>query len=303
MIIIKPEIVNTAKLISSNVPISEYPAWVSGTNYTVGQTVYYQPMGAPYPHDYRLYNDGEAHTIPPDQQPMHWLDLGATIRFRLFDQIVSNPTTNSGSIDFTVRMAAIINGIALFGLAAATVRVLMTDPVDGVVFDQTIELTDYSAITSYFTYQFEPVGERMDQALFLSLPAYAAADIRIVIDNGAGIAECGEVVLGMQKVVGHSNYGTQIGIRDYSRKEIDQFGNFIIVERKFAKTADYDVTMQTESLGEIQRYFASIRAVPVVFIGDPLREETVVYGFYKDFQVPIQSPSISTGTIRAEGLT
>lgn len=303
MIIIKPEIVNTAKLISSNVPISEYPAWVSGTNYTVGQMVYYQPMGEPYPHDYRLYNDGENHTIPPDQQPMHWLDLGASNRFRLFDQIVSNPTSNSGSIDFTVRMAAIINGIALFGLVAASVRVVMTDPVDGMVYDKTVSLTDYSAITSYFTYQFEPVGDRMEQVLFLDLPTYPAADIRIVIDNGAAIARCGEVALGQQKSIGITNYGTTIGIQDYSRKEVDQFGNFIIVERKFAKTADYDVTMQTDSLAAIQRYFADIRALPVVFIGDPDREETVVYGFYKDFRVPIQSPVVTSGNIRAEGLT
>lgn len=304
MIVIKPEIVNTGKLIASNVPISEYPAWVSGTNYTLGQRVYYQPMGFPYPHDYELILDGETHTIPPDQQPMHWLDLGASNRFRLFDSVVSNPTTNPSTIDFTVRLGAVVGGIALFNLQAASVRIVLTDPVDGVVYDKTIGLVDLSPITSWFAYYFEAVGERRVDLLVLDIPTYPAADIRIVIDNGIGnIAMCGEIVFGALREIGVSNFGTSIGIRDYSRKESDQFGNLTIVERRFSKLADYDVTVPTQNISQVQRFLAGIRATPVVYIGDANRDETAVYGFYKDFRIVISAPTVSDCNISVEGLT
>lgn len=297
MIIIRPEQVNDGNLISSNVPEDDFPPFDAGANYNAGDKVIYE---------HRIYEALDNHThhgVTPDQDPEHWLDLGATNRYRTFDQIVGNQTTNTGSIEFTVRMGAIIDGIAFFGLSAATVRVVVDDPVDGIVYDQTIELSDYSNIISYFTYQFEPVGDTRTEIAFLDLPAYAAADITVTIDAGAGIAACGEVVLGAQRVIGVTNFGTTIGLRDYSRKEVDQFGNFIVVKRRFAKLVDYAVTIETSDLARVQRFFSQIRSEPVVSIGDPDREETLAYGFYKDFSVPITTPSICDASIQFEGLT
>jgi len=297
MIIIKPILINETTLFDSNVPEDEYPMWVSGQNTNIGDYRIYEHR------IYLNYTGNESHTTPPPDQPDHWQDQGATNRYRLFDQSVSNPTTNSGTIDFTLRLGANANAVTLFNVSAASVRVIMTDPIDGVVYDRTIMLTDYTAIIDWYAYQFEPVGERENETTFLDLPTYAAADIRVIVDAGAGIASCGEVVVGSQKKIGTANFGTAIEIIDFSRKETDQFGNVIIVERKFSKAADYDVTIQTMGLAQVQKFMALIRATPCVFIGDEDRDETIVYGFYKSFKPVISGPVVSSCNLRVEGLT
>lgn len=295
MIIIKPILITQTTLFSSNVPESEFPTWSSVTAYAIGQMVIYS---------HRIYKALTANTNKqPDIFPTDWQDQGATNRYRLFDQSVSNPTTNSGAIDFTLRLGENANAVTLFNVNAASVQVIMTDPIDGVVYNRTIVLTDYSSIKDWYSYQFESVGERENETTFLDLPTYSAADIRVIIDSGAGFSSCGEVVVGSQKKIGTANFGTAIEIIDFSRKETDQFGNVIIVERNFSKAADYDVTIETTGLAQVQKFMALIRATPCVFIGDELRDETIVYGFYKSFRPVISGPSISSCNLRVEGLT
>jgi uncharacterized protein (DUF2141 family) len=53
----------------------------------------------------------------------------------------------------------------------------------------------------------------------------------------------------------------------------------------------------------VQKALADIRTTPTVFIGDPNRPETIVYGFYRNFNIVLSTPSISDCTIEVEGLT
>ena len=154
MIVIKPEVVTTTKLIASNVPISDFPLWVSGTNYSIGQRVYFQPMGAPYPRDYEaiMTVGGAHHSIPPNENPTHWLDIGASKRFKMFDGSVSDGTINAGSINVTLDMGAIITGLSLFNVDAASVQVIVTDPIDGIIYDNFLVLDNYDAIISWVAY-------------------------------------------------------------------------------------------------------------------------------------------------------
>lgn len=294
MNIIKPQTITPALLTATNVPENDYPVWTS-TSYTTGQQVIY---------NHRIYQALQNNNnSQPDTHPLDWLDMGATNRYRMFDNIVGNPTTNPNTIDFTVETGTIIDGIAFFNVVAASIQVIVTDPVEGEVYNTILPLEDFTDIVSCFAYWFNPVGERQNEIVFLDLGNYPQAEVRVIIDNGSENASCGEVVLGTQRILGVSNFGTSIGIRDYSRKEVDEFGSFTIVQRTFSKIADYEVTMESASLGSVQRYLASIRATPVVFIGDPNRSETIVYGFYKGFNIVIATPTISDGTIQVEGLT
>jgi hypothetical protein len=124
----------------------------------------------------------------------------------------------------------------------------------------------------------------------------------VILDAGAGTARIGEFVMGRVRQLGVSNFGTSVSIQDYSRKERDQFGNTIIVERKFTKSADFDVTVETAQVFAVQNQLAKIRATPVVFIGDEARASTVVYGFFRQFNIVLDNPSISSCSIEVEGL-
>ena len=107
---------------------------------------------------------------------------------------------------------------------------------------------------------------------------------------------------GVQSIVGRTNYGTAIGIKSYSRKEVDEFGKVTVIKRKNSKYADYDVDIDNVNLASVQRLFADIDSVPCVFIGNPEMEELIVYGFYSDFKATISFPTVSKCTLRVEGL-
>lgn len=301
MIVVKPISVDIADLVTSSAAISLYPEWSPTVHYNTGQRVYYQTMGAPYPHDWESLIDNN-HNHPPGSDPLKWLDLGVSNRYAMFDAVVGTQTQAPMSLDVTVRVGAIVTSVILFGIDAGSIRVRLDDPAEGIVYDNTIELTDYSPIINGYTYYFEAVNERQSEIAILDLPAYPAADLIVNLDNGAGTAMCAEMVIGEQRVLGVSNFGTQIGLRSYSRKDVDEFGNFVIVPRRFVKTADYDVTYETQNLATIQRRFSELLDIPAVYIGDPNRIETIIYGFFEDFQTVISEPSISNGTVRVQGL-
>lgn len=281
----------------SNIEEDEYPTWVSGTTYIVSDKVIYL---------HKIYERiiAGAGTTTPDLDQINWLDTGYTNRYRMFDNIISSVSSRSGGIQFTLTPSQIVNGIALLNVNATTVRVVVTDPVDGVIYDKTKELRSSSEVIDYYSYFFAPIVSVSDlnTAVFLDLPNSPTATITVYVSSGAGLVEVGEVVYGVQTVVGRTNYGTAIGIKSYSRKEVDEFGKVTVIKRKNSKYADYDVDIDNVNLNSVQRLFADIDSVPCVFIGNPDMEELIVYGFYSDFKTTISFPTVSKCTLRVEGL-
>lgn len=280
----------------SNILEDEYPTWVSGTSYTaLGKVIYQHKIYE------RIVTGGG--TTPPDLDQANWLDDGYTNRYRMFDNTLSSVSSKMGGIEFTLTPSQIINGIALLNVSASTVRVVMDDPIEGVVYDNTKELRSSSNVIDYFSYFFAPLlSENLETAIFLDLPSKPTATITVYVSSGSGLAEVGEVVYGVQSVVGRTNYGTAIGITSYSRKNTDEFGKVTVVKRKNSKYADYDIDIDNNNLSSVQRLFSEIDSIPCVFIGNPDMEELVVYGFYKEFKATISFPTVSKCTLRVEGL-
>lgn len=284
---------------SSNIPEDEHPMWVANTNYGTGDRVIYEHV---------IYEAILNHTssTPPDVDVTHWLRIGATNRYRMFDGIISSESSRTGMITFTLRPSQLIDSISFLEVNAATINVTMNDPVFGEVYNQTQTLTDYSTITDVYAYFFDSVGETMRTSLFLDLPVYPSADVIVTIDAGSGIASVGEVIYGTQRIVGKTKYGSGFGIKSFSRKETDEFGNTIVVKRKNAKVATYDIEIENTNLARLQRFFSDIDSTPCVFVGvaDDIAtyEPFVVYGFYLDFNVTVGLPQVSMCNLRVEGL-
>jgi hypothetical protein len=296
MIIVQPVPVTAAMLTASNVPETDAPAWTAGT-YTLGTKRIY---------DHRVYEViVSSTTARPDvgavATPPSWLDLGATNRFKMFDQIISTQTVYAAEVDVSITPATVVNAAAFFGLSGNSITLTMTDPGEGVVYTETRSLQDNTIIIDWYTYFFEEIAFLPDM-VFLGLPAYGSATINAIVDGGAGDAKVGEVIIGKQRTLGVSNFGTSVSIIDYSVKSTDDFGNTVITTRAYSKRADYDVTVETASVAAVQKALADVRTTPTVFIGDENRPETVVYGFYKQFNIVLSTPSISDCSIEVEGL-
>jgi hypothetical protein len=295
MIIVQPVPVTSAMVTASNVAITE-TLWTAGT-YTLGQERY---VGT------RLYkvivsSTTDNPTVGVTLTPPSWQDIGAINRFKMFDQVVNTQTTRTSLIDVSILPGTIINALAMFDLNGVSTTITMTDPVEGVVFTETKSLQDNTIIIDWYSYFFESITTVSD-VVFLGLPAYGGATTRIQVDAGASTAAIGEVVIGKQRNLGVTNFGTSVSILDYSRKETDEFGNTVVETRPFSKRADFDVTVETGAVAAVQKALADIRTTPTVFIGDEDRAETIVYGFYRGFNIVISTPSISDCSIEVEGL-
>lgn len=296
MIIIQPLPITAAMLTSSNVAETDAPLWTAGT-YTLGtQRIY----------DHRIYEVIVTSTTDrPDigaaLATPSWLDLGATNRFKMVDQIISTQTQRAANINTVITPGAIVNSVACFGLYGNEITLTITDPVEGVVYTETRSLQDNTLIVDWYSYFFEEIAFRQDM-VFTNLPAYGSAAFNVIVDAGADTAKIGELVIGKQRTLGVTNFGTSVSIQDYSVKSTDDFGNTVIVQRAYSKRAEYDVTVETSSVAAVQKSLADIRTTPTVFIGDGNRSETVVYGFYKQFNIVLSTPSISDCSIEVEGL-
>lgn len=302
MQIIKPVTVTNSILTSSNVTEDDYAEWASGTTYNVGDKVivigtthkvYESLVGS------NLGND------PTTDDGTNWLTLGATNRWKAFDQKISDPVVRATNISYTLADPnSNVTSVALFGLKGSSANVTVTDATEGEVYNQTVSLLDNRNIVDWYTYFFEEQVQR-EQAQFLDLPPYLGADIDVVVTANTGEnTELGQLVLGFLSNLGTTSYGTAISIEDFSRKETDAFGNFIVVERAFSQLADFDVQFETGNARKIQRTLASLRATPVVYIGSPdTAYGTTIYGFYRRFDLTLEGPSLSFGAIEVEGLT
>jgi hypothetical protein len=296
MLMIKPVPVTPAMVTASNVPETDAPLWTAGT-YTQGQLRIYE---------HRVYEVIAASTtdrpdIGAEAEPPTWLDLGATNRFKMFDDIINTQTVNPLEIDVDITPNTVVNGAAFFGLFGNSITVTITDPVDGEVYQQTRSLQDNTLIVDWYPYFFEDIAFLSDM-VFLDFPSYGSATINVVVDGGADEAKVGEAIIGKQRDLGVTNFGTNVSIIDYSIKDTDDFGNTVITTRPFSKRADYDVTVNTNAVSAVQKALADIRTTATVFIGDENRPETVVYGFYKQFNIVLSTPSISDCSIEIEGL-
>lgn len=296
MRVIRPIKVDDAALIASNVPETDHPAWAAGTTYAKGARVI-----SPVTHRrYESLIDGNTGKNPATDTTA-WLNIGATNRWAAFDSTVGTSSSWPGLIDVTVKGAGRVNAVALMDMDATSVRVRVTDAVDGVVYDRTMDLTSTSGINDWYAYYFEPILRRRDLVL-LDLPPYSDATVRIEITNSSGNATVGVIVLGQSHTLGETRYGLSLGITDYSKKERDQFGEFRVVERPASKRARVPIRMRAGDVDRVVRLLTQYRAAPLVWVATVIYDASIVYGYYKDVDIVISGPKWVDCSLEIEGL-
>lgn len=299
MKILRPVVINDAALTSTNIPETDYAAYSAGTTYALGARVIV--VGTNIHKIYESLSSGNiAHT--PATSPTFWLDLGATNRWKMFDYSVTSQSTNANTIDITCHATGRTNGIALINVSAATVRVKMTDAIDGVVYDRTFSLVSIAGIDDFYAYFFEPVV-RLGDLVILDMPPYYNATIQVTLSAPGETVRCGAIVIGMLINVGGLQYGATVGIQDYSVKTRDDFGNYTILQRAFSKNANFTVWISASMVDQLEILLAAYRSVPTVYIGSELYGSTLIYGYYKGFSIAITYATESVCTIELEGLT
>jgi len=305
MKIARPIVVTDAMLASSNIPETDYTAWSATPSYALGDRVILV--------DENIHQVYEAATGTSNQNksPAYsanvgsaafWLLVGNTNRWRMFDQSSSNQASMLSQMTLTLLPSARFDTLALLNVNAASVTVTQTSPTDGVVYNVTSSLVSPSGIQDWYDYFFEPIVRVTDFAITTLLP-YADSSISITLDDNGGTVLLGELVLGLSRDIGFTQYGASVGIQDYSVKQTDAFGNAEIVERAYAKRGEFTVWVEPASVDELEFMLAGYRAAPALYLGSDSYTSTFIYGFYKAFDVVLTYPTFSICTISVEGLT
>lgn len=298
MRIIRPVTVTDSMLTACNVPEDDYPIYNIETTYTVGQTVIYsheiyecliENTGA-------LPDDNDGGTAPK------WLNLGYTNRWKMFDEKVGSQTTRAEVITLSI-VPGIIDSIAFLDLEAASIDITMTDPIEGLVYSETVDLVSKSTIVNGYSYFFEPIITT-DSVVLLGIPPYANATISISINYATGTAKVGTIAFGMQRELGETQYNPTVSITDYSKKEVDTFGNFSVLQRSYSKRLECELFIDNSTIDELHRILAQYRATPLIWVGTDVNYSSmIVYGFYRSFSIAVPYPTKSTCTLEIEGLS
>lgn len=301
MKVIDPTTMQDSLLLSTTVSEADHPAWVSGTNYTVGTKVIRTST-------HRIYENLVAgvSTTPPENAtggatPV-WLDLAPTNRWAMFDNEVGSKTTATTSMQY-VLSPGMTEAISFLELDADSLTVLVKSSTGGsVIYNKTFSL-DGSAITGFYDWFFEPYST-LSELSITDLPVgYFSPEITITI-TGTGSISCGVCKFGLITELGGTEYGATIGIISYSKKEVNEFGRTIITPRSNVKTLDVKLFSEASELRKIYKTLSSITDKACVWIGtDKLNYETLtVYGFYKDFSINIAYPTVNYCTLQIEGI-
>ena len=295
MKIIRPTPVTDGRLTASDVPIDDYPAWAAG-EYSAGDSVVVgiEAFEA-------LETTSDEPVAGASKAPPSWLRLGYVNKWRMFRDGRDSKTRKDGGIATTVTPGQVVNGLALLGLEGLSATVTMTDPVEGIVYQRTEQITDIS-VNNWYDWYFLPYGFRED-FVFTDMPPYSGAEISVVVNtsNPADTSAVGRYVIGMVRDLGLTLYGTSVRTQDFSVRERDGFGNLTIVKRRQIRLVDYRVDVQTQLVDSVKRELDQIANDETVFIGSDSLGSTIIFGFYRDFDITISNYALSAATLEVEG--
>jgi hypothetical protein len=295
MIILSPIPITAGKLTASNVPETDYAAYVAGTTYALAARVIVVA-------DHAIYESLQAGNVghTPLTSPLFWIEVSATQRYQMFDQSIGTLTTLTSPLAVTVTPGQLFDTVAVLETSVSSVRVKVTDTEYGIVYDKTQSLTSSDGVTDWYSYFFLPVVRRTT-AVFTGIPAFANAAIEITFTD-TGPVSCGVCLIGPTMDVGTTLEGASVGIQDYSKKTQDEWGNYSIVQRAFRKRGRFPLMVPSNKIDAIQKLLASLRAIPALYIGSDQYDSTSIYGFFKEFDINIKYPYYSEYTLDIEGL-
>jgi hypothetical protein len=253
---------------------------------------------------------GNNYNTPPQITATSWIKVGATNRWKCFDQSVSSQTSNTTSIVNVLVGTGRVDSVALLNVNAASATITQTDATDGVVYNQTYSLVADSGIQDWYAYFFEPILRITDKVVTDLLP-YTNSSISITLTDTGNTVLCGGMVVGMSKDISYmlnnthvgSELGMKLSIQDYSVKQVDTYGNYTILQRSFSKRGNFTAFVESTYVDALQNLLASYRSTPVVYVGSGDYGSTIIYGFYKDFSIDVTYNTKSVLTVEIEGLT
>ena len=241
-------------------------------------------------------------SVGVDLVPPTWVEVSSSNRYRAFDESITSVATGETPLTFEIKPGEVFDSFVALNVAgASSALVTVTDPEDGLIYEREVSLVDNSTIADWYSYLWNGFSYKSDFALF-DLPLYSSATAHVSF-FGDGLISVGALVTGPSIVLGQAVHGTSIQQLDFSTVDEDDFGNIKITKRPGAKLVNYDVSTQKSQLNYVYRELEKLSGVATVWSGtDNIQDETLVYGYHRDNNITLDTPTLCQVTIQVRGL-
>jgi hypothetical protein len=295
-----PVTITDSTLTYSSIVENDYTEWAAATSYTAGDKVIRLTT-------HRIYESitgGVDATLPENATggaTPKWLDYAPTNRWAMFDQEIGSYSTATNEIALTLSVGA-INAISFVDFTAAAIRVTQKSGGATVYegFFDDFDSAAFSDIYDFFILDYEQI--KVFSITDLS-DAYFTSELNVIF-YGASVS-VGALIIGASKELGSAEYGANVGIIDYSRKDTNAFGRVEITPRRYVSTVEAKLVIDSGATASTYKTLALLRTTPCVWLlveNSEYTEITTIYGFYKDFSIDIAYPSVTFCTLTIEGL-
>lgn len=305
MRVIPPLAMTDVRLVSHSVPETDAAVWASGTTYALGNQVM-RVAGV-----HAVFECVAAHTATPAPLPENdaarWLRVGATNRWRGFTLTRNEATAGASPLSFKVSPGQRMDAVALYGVQADSVRVVVRDAAAGlaVLYDQTQSMST-RVVRDMYEHMYAPFTSRMS-TVFLQLPPITSAEVEVVLTRGSGDASYQAFVCGMAFYLGDAQFGAASDVLIFSKVERDAFGGATLVRRKSVPTMNLSLQMTKQSFALSLALREQLDAVPAAWMAvdkadDGYFEGLSLLGVYKRWPLSAAYVADASAQLEIEGI-
>lgn len=300
MKVLKTLVITDTNLTSSTVAEADYAAWLVGTTYAIGNRVIVLSSHKIYQSLQNSNTGNDPLDDPqndPDNLPVWWVEVSATNRWKVFDGLRNNQTSDTAPMTYVITPDVVTDGIALLNIDAQDVDVVVTfESVE--VYNENFNLVE-RVVSDWYEFFFKPF--QVQTNIFIDgLPPLIGAEISVTLNrDSADPVLLGILAVGNALFIGDAVYGATSDVRSFSRNEPNEFGVSRIVRRlpkvltKQRVVADKSFTTFLAQLRE------ELESVPSVWstvddVDSEFFDAYILNGIYDRFVINAENPSKTT---------
>jgi len=224
------------------------------------------------------------------QSSLSWFYIGATNRYKMFDEYIDTLTQNKNIIEYEL-LVNDIDTICFFNLDAFFVEVELYNK-QGLLIYQNKKSTYTRDVSNW--YEWTVIKSREQKTLFFNnLPFGWECILKVKISKEQDITKCGLMTFGRSLDLGLTLAEPKpiSSIRNTTTKERLKDGSLKFINSRVYKRVVLNVIVSTSRVAQIQAILEQYSNQPLLFIGVEKDDENLnilsAFGFFKDFDKPI----------------
>lgn len=271
--------------VTSNVaePAPGETAWVSGT-FAVGD----KRIVVATHRTYSCITPG-ASAVSPELDPARWEDIGATLKYAMFEGGRDTPTVRSTSMTVGVTPNVRFDSCAVMGAEGELLELVLTVGASVVWTSGVVDLRlrKTKRWYEYFFGAFSFSGNKV----FFNLPPYSGATLTMTLSRASGDVKCGALVVGTSVYLGKIITQARSDAINFSEVKRDTFSGAKLIERPQKPGTTQTLVAEASAIESVRALRALGNAKIIVWSGlddhdyNPYFEALLINGFYKEFAI------------------